>query len=716
MTIEAGHRDIRSLIMGDNAQFHIPIYQRTYTWDAKFQVKKLIEDIVEFDREYKGNAKSEYYIGNVIVKNTNRALQVERVVIDGQQRITTTILILCAIRDVYLNKIQTAEAKSAAKNIARALFSENDGDIKLKLNNMEHQNTLTTLLTGALETITPLDKTTKYWENYQYIYKTIDSMEPQNFDDFVAILEKVKVVIIFLDDAQDENSVFESINSLGKPLSGADLIKNFIFTFKNYQCSHIEEKLLTDIYTKNFESLFSKEKDVGGELEKFFRQYIALKTHDLVNQDPKVIYYSFKKLTGDIGGFEECKKLIIDITKWGVIYQTLRTYSHDDIDRNHLEYLRSSFLTYATLLMDIVEKNSRVENGCVLVEDKVRLNEALKKIVTYDVCRLLGGFPAKQITRFIPTISKRLEKENVEYYRDYATAFERLVTSTHKEYGQPNFNQLKRSVVDIDLYNRMKKQVLRFLVLMENLGKKEVLSFERDLKGCEIEHIMPQTLTPEWQVSDENHERYLHTLGNLSITFDNQGLGNKSFKEKREVLLRKSRISLNQLLLDYDKFDESSIRDRSLRLLDKFAIAYGLNTNLDTEVPKPSDTNEVDIFNAEDPTHKKLEHVIFLGEKIEIKEVSKLYIEVFKQLYKLNPKLLFHSEIAVKIKLSDDSQKDKYITPAFINETYLIEANFNNKDKFKIIKDALSAFGLEDQLLIKYAHIDADKLLAELGE
>ena len=142
MTIESGHKDIKNLIIGDNAQFHIPTYQRTYTWEAKKHVEKLINDIVEFGREYDGNTKSEYYIGNIIVKNQTRAFQQERVVIDGQQRITTTILVLCAIRDIYLKKIKTDEAVQAAKNISRALFTDNDGIIKLKLNNIEHQSSL----------------------------------------------------------------------------------------------------------------------------------------------------------------------------------------------------------------------------------------------------------------------------------------------------------------------------------------------------------------------------------------------------------------------------------------------------------------------------------------------------------------------------------------------------------------------------------------------
>jgi uncharacterized protein with ParB-like and HNH nuclease domain len=584
MTIDAKHTNIRSLIMDDTlSQFHIPIYQRNYTWDAYEQVDKLIKDIIEFGKEYKENKNTDYYIGNIIVKNQHRPFMIERIVIDGQQRITTTILMLCAIRDIYLKK-NTEESRRSAKRIAKALFSEEDEELKLKLNNMEHQKTLESILTGSVNTISSTEKKTNYWKNYQHIYKELDKMEEEEFNNFVTILDRVKVVIIVLDDNQDENSVFESINAHGKHLSGPDLIKNFLFTFKNYKCSRQEEKTLTDIYTKKFESLFFCDKPqlIEERLQKFFREYIALKIQKKVNDDPKVIYYSFKKLVGDIREFNECKELIDDITKWGIIYQILLNGSHADIDKNHLEYLRPNFLTYATLLMDIVEKYSYIEEDDLIVKDKHRLNEALKKVVVYDVCRLLGDMPIKEITRFIPTIPKKLERENKEYYQDYAKAFESLVTSTLEGYKQPKTSLLKRRVIDTNVYKKT-KQTLRFLILIENIGKKELLSYEQDSKGCQIEHIMPQSLPATgWDgISESNHEKYLHTLGNLSITFDNQSLSNKSFLEKKKILAEKSRINLNQGLLKYEKFDEISIEARSLELLDLFVNAYGLKYDID---------------------------------------------------------------------------------------------------------------------------------------
>jgi len=591
MAIVAKDMNIRDLIMGDLMQFHIPIYQRTYTWQAQDQVEKLISDIIEFREEYKENKKSDYYIGNIIVKNQTRGLRQERVVIDGQQRITTTILILCAIRDIYLHKIKTDDSKRDAKYIGRYLFSDEDGDVKLKLNNMEHQNTLEKLLTGAIDTISLSDRKTNYCKNYQYLYSKLKAMTLDEFTSFVNILERVKIVTIYLDDDQDENSVFESINSLGKPLSGSDLIKNFLFTFKNYQCTHSEEEILIERYTKDFESLFSSDKNekVEKDLEDFFREYIAINTYIKVNKEPKVIYYTFKKMVGDINGFEQCKNRIDDLIKWAIIYQTLRIGSHSDIDKNHLGYLRSSFFTYATLLMDIVEKSSRVENGTLIVEDKTRLNESLKKVVIYDVCRFLAGLSVKLISRFIPTIQRKLEIKNKEYYCDYAMALESFMTSIESANQQPKVKYLKHRINDVYHDNKEKeRQILKFLVLMENLQRTEILSFEHDLKGCQIEHIMPKSLPlGGWEgISELNHQKYLHTLGNITITFDTQYLTDKNFSEKKVILVDTSKINLNKSLLKYEKFDEQSIQIRTLELLDMFLDAYGLNSEYEKEDEK----------------------------------------------------------------------------------------------------------------------------------
>ena len=376
MAIQTDHRDIINLIMGDLTQFHIPIYQRTYTWEADNQVNKLIDDIIEFGEEYQDNTRAEYYIGNVIVKNQTRGLITERLVIDGQQRITTSILMLCAIRDIYLHKYISDEGREIANAIHKSLYSKEGSEVKLKLNNMENQQALANLLSASHEVTSSSDKQTRYVKNYNHIHKRFSRMGEEKFKGFLNLLKRVKVVIIFLDEDQDENSVFESINSLGKPLAGSDLIKNYLFTFKNYECNHECERKLTTLYTRSFESLFKDEDNSEEELGIFFRTYIAVKTQWLVNKDPKILYYSFKKHIDEIQTADRCKSIILDLAKWALIYQTLRVRNHPDIDFNYLGYIRTSFGLYATLLMEVLDHYSHIESNEIIVDDKTAFNNS----------------------------------------------------------------------------------------------------------------------------------------------------------------------------------------------------------------------------------------------------------------------------------------------------------------------------------------------------
>ena len=101
-------------------------------------MQRLLDDMVEFGDEYLDNLRAEYYIGNIIIKNQSQGFTPKRLVVDGQQRITTTILILCAIRDIYKDYLPDSEEKRLANTIQKSLYSNDEG-IKLKINNMNKQ-------------------------------------------------------------------------------------------------------------------------------------------------------------------------------------------------------------------------------------------------------------------------------------------------------------------------------------------------------------------------------------------------------------------------------------------------------------------------------------------------------------------------------------------------------------------------------------------------
>jgi hypothetical protein len=557
------------------AQFHVPLYQRNYTWKADKQVKKLIDDIVEFGKEYQGNDRAEYYIGNIIIKNQTRGMVKERIIVDGQQRITTAVLILCAIRDVYRNKYPSTENGKSADRIQESIYQDNNGDVKLKLNNMENQDFLADILSA--ENHLPANNS-QYQKNYNSILKRLTRISAEDFYNLVELLSRVKVVIIILDKDQDENSVFESINSTGKPLLGSDLIKNFLFTFKNYNCTPKEEDELTRLYTENFESLFKNEKKIEEAIEAFFRIYISIKTETVIaNKDAKIIYYQFKKLIGQINSFEHCKKTIIDLSKWANIYQSLKVGKLEGVKSIYLSYIKTCFDTYSVFLAQIVDKYAHIEDNELVIDNADEINKLLKVVIAYDASRIFANLVYLDVVRWTPALLTKtnLEQDDYQQIDSYADRFVKLVTTTDRGYRQPSKNELKRTVSTLNLYTRNEKRLKRILILLENTNKKELLNYEQDLKSATIEHIMPQTLPVTWNYIDhDEHRDYLHTLGNLTIKLNKSKLSDLGFSEKKKILRDKSRLSMNVELAEYEDFNIDTIKSRSKSLLDKFFKEY----------------------------------------------------------------------------------------------------------------------------------------------
>ena len=297
MPIEAYSKSIRSLILEDNYSFRIPIYQRSYTWKAREQVHKLLIDILEFAEESGPSLRRDYYIGNIILKKMQGGgFNSSYAVIDGQQRITSVILTLCALRELYLGNTATDIERSSARAITHALYRDDGQGIRIKLNNMENQKSLNLILSGKLDLIRTEDRATNYWANYIFLKQQLTKLRDTadwRMREFSTILDRVKVVAIFLTEEQDENSVFESINSAGMPLAGADLIKNFVFTFQ-YQPTPPQLHDLEELYSVKFEHQFSVYKNISNGLEEFIRQYLAVKNGRLVKRDAKVIYYEWR--------------------------------------------------------------------------------------------------------------------------------------------------------------------------------------------------------------------------------------------------------------------------------------------------------------------------------------------------------------------------------------------------------------------------------------
>jgi hypothetical protein len=180
-------------------------------------------------------------------------------------------------------------------------------------------------------------------------------------------------------------------------------------------------------------------------------------------------------------------------------------------------------------------------------------------------------------------------------------------------------------------------------------------------------------------------------------------VGNKPFVEKRDLKdagYKDSRLWMNKYLASLDKWDKSEIEKRYDLISERVLKIWPIP---DIQIEQKADTNEVNIFDADDPKHKKLNYAVFFDQKLEISQVSKLYFEVFKRLFELQPETFFTTEIGARIGLTKSPQESGTRQPMAINDTYFIEGNIDNTGKFERIKQALTIFDLEDELMIKYA-------------
>ena len=163
-----------------------------------------------------------------------------------------------------------------------------------------------------------------------------------------------------------------------------------------------------------------------------------------------------------------------------------------------------------------------------------------------------------------------------------------------------------------------------------------------------------------------------------------------------------SRLWLNRELKESTKWTKDEITNRTVLISDRFLKIWNFpEINIEIETSE----DEVNIFDAEPPTnYRKLSYAVFLGEKIETKDVTKLYVEVFKRLFLLQPESFFETELGEKIGLSKQSEIGNLKQPEQLNDIYYIEKNIgSNQYKFDRIKQALTIFDFEDELSIRYA-------------
>ncbi|PTM04786.1 MAG: DUF4268 domain-containing protein, partial [Bacteroidetes bacterium] len=271
----------------------------------------------------------------------------------------------------------------------------------------------------------------------------------------------------------------------------------------------------------------------------------------------------------------------------------------------------------------------------------------------------------------------------------------------------PSNEDLKTALKDKDLYNTQPKNRNYLFEMLENYNNREYVNTNNE--HITIEHIFPKNPSDNWNtdISPEDYfqfkEKYLNTIANLTLSGNNGALSNKSFKEKKEMNVdgneqgySYSRLWLNSYLKLLDKWTVAEYEERLNIIYERFLKIWEIP---DIEIADADESEEQNIFDAESPTHKKLEYFIFENTKVEEDTVAQMYFYVIRKLYEKNTQLLISNQDIFKI---TREPKDFRAAQEVLNGWY-IESNIDSNSKFAILKKILVLFELEDELLIKYS-------------
>lgn len=595
-----------------NGQFIIPVYQRNYTWRANKQVKKYLMDL----ESLVNSEKKSHFLGVMMYVSSARGTFSEYSIVDGQQRIVTTFLILHAIYQLA----RESGDKSTADQIQHLYLTNpyQDEDKRLKLKpTVSDDNVYEKIINFKESEITVEDKKTNIYKNYYFILEFIKRLVGKhNYSEILLALNNFYFVEIPLTEDDNSQEIFETINSAGAALSKSDLIRNFILM-------KVDNAKQEEFYEKYWAPL---ENVLGNRIENFFRLFIAAKTYTLSNLDD--LYDNFRLwYNGENERDISIEVLLKGIVNFGIYYRNLFIdfkYNSDNLRKHIREFNKNPIEPAAPLLLrlyELYEKKSIKNERLLKEEDFIKIIDLL---ITYSTRRNICNFRTGVLTRIIPPmIEDILDDCDGDYKNIYAITVKYLVSNNkNKASFMPDDNYLRANLPYSNAYG-LKNYYNTIFQKIELHNNSAPIDFEKT--KISIEHLMPQTPTREWldelNITEDKYESQLHRLGNLTLAtqHDNSKMSNKPFEYKKQILAETAHLKINQDILSKDSWNVKDIDERTNKLIDQIIGLYPYPKDV------PVNIQGYNIYFREELTD--VEAMIYTDLHVEIKSQSKVSFE-----------------------------------------------------------------------------------------
>ena len=657
--MKARESRLNNLLEIRNQKFVIPVFQRKYSWTEK-QCQTLWDDIISLSER---GADAGHFIGSIVCYQVNDeempGVINEKILIDGQQRLTTLSLIMIAIARTYMQMGEEGTKIANAIMNQYVLNADFDGEDKYKLiPTYDDKETFIALIENRENELKTYSQ--NMLDNFKLFYDNLDN-DKETLEKIYKGINKLDIVYVVLTKNQDNPQlIFESMNSTGKGLSQGDLLRNYLLLGGDSS----EQKDLYENYWKPIEQDFGQD-DYVNKFDFFLRDYLTMVERKTVNlgvgYDEYKEYYSDKNISK--------RDMLKDLRRFSKYYSRIYRCIDNDKELNDLwKELKIQRVDVANpFLMQVYSDYEEAQETHEYELSKQDFIDIIKTINSYVFRRYIVGIPTNSLNKTFAVLYNSINKDD---YKNSVIATLMLLDS-YKEF--PNDDEFETSFFTKDIYTtRLKNYILEKLENDNHLN-----SITIDGSDISIEHILPETkedsfkqwwkeaLGANWKELKKNNE---HRLGNLTITKGvyNTQMSDLPFLKKLNVpggiVDSHYRISESVIyetdengnyILDQDnnkikrtEWNISDIDERT-RTLVKQALNIWKYPSLTEEELKPYKN----INRQEKVTYIDISHLPEMNEKI--KEIFNIYDQYIMSLDEKVTKLIAKHYIAYKYDYSN---------------------------------------------------------------
>lgn len=572
--MHAAEINVEELFKSDN-QLTVPLWQRRYAWQRD-QWVALWGDLMRVEEAISDQTSISHFVGSVVLhaqEGTGLPFESHRyLIVDGQQRITTLTILICAIRDQIARRESDSEKRDQLVELYTSRYLRNtnlaqDHRERLVLQQPD-RSALNLLIEGGERTGSTLVE-----QAYEFFSTALARLPNDRVQSIIStIAKRLTAVWVVLEPGDNAHRVFQTLNSGGRQLNQSDLVRNYFFLllgekgddFYRHHWIHLE----SDIPAGRLEayltawSISQGHSGAKSALFSYFQEDLGDSEHDA-----KAVYAYGQQF---VSGASLYRHILFPEEWIGIKTDTLRTLS---------TLARWGTDPAEGLLLHLLRTHEADQ-----IDDS-QLGEAGEIILSYLARRFLAGYAPNRHRSIFVRVTQKLRERSDLSGNELVLLLRALLSELEGDNAWPTDAFLFERAAGTPLYTAPRRKWV--FIVLERINR-QYFSYEANApklindSSYTIEHILPQRPSPEWEADlltwgvgsvPNLLETHRDVLGNLTLSATNSQLGNKTLV-KKQAIYKDDTLRLNEGLLTVDRWDIARINQRSQELIVKAAEAF----------------------------------------------------------------------------------------------------------------------------------------------